>query len=243
MKPILFNTEMVRAILDGRKTVTRRVVKRAAVDNVLSSPARKENPDAEDSRFIRCLCTAPCEPGDILYVRETWCSAYDGEAYFYLADKHTEREESRLLDYDDVRWHPSIHMPKEAARLFLRVSGVRVERLQDSFTEQGDTITALRDEGVDIGDHCRQCIENYGNPCCNDLDPDLEPDDNGEDENGGSECGMLDEVRSDFARLWDNTLKPADRALYGWDANPWVWVIEFERISKEEALGGGGDAN
>ena len=80
MKPILFNTEMVRAILDGRKTCTRRVVKKDKVDAVLSSPARMGNPDIPDDRFIKCLCTAPCEIGDILYVRETWAPMYPDEA-------------------------------------------------------------------------------------------------------------------------------------------------------------------
>ncbi len=126
-------------------------------------------------------------------------------------------------------WRPNENMPREAARIFLRVTDVRVERLMDSFTAQGSTIMALRDEGVDIGDHCRQCIENYGNPCCNDLDPSLEPDDNGEDENGGSECGVLDEVRTIFFHLWNSTIPKKDLPLYGWNANPWVWVIEFEK--------------
>lgn len=112
-----------------------------------------------------------------------------------------------------------------------------MERLQDGFFTQGDTIAALYDEGVDIGEQCRQCIENYGNPCCNDLDPELEPGENGEDENGGSECGMLDEVRSDFASLWDSTIKSADRPLYGWAADPWVWVTEFERCGKQDEFG------
>ena len=128
-------------------------------------------------------------------------------------------------------------MPKEAARIFLRVTDVRVERLHDSFTAQGTTIIALQNEGINIGDHCRQCIESYGYPCCNDLDPELGFDeDTGEDKGGGSECGMLDGVRYDFSRLWDSTIKPADLPVYGWEGNPWVWVIEFEQISKEEAM-------
>jgi len=183
-----------------------------------------------------CELRPSYQPGDTLWVRETWCDAPDDDPQY--------RDFLYLADYDGTptKWRPSIHMPKEAARLFLRVTGVRVERLQESFFDQGDApIKALQNEGIDIGDQCRQCIENYGNPCCNDLDPELEPDENGEDKNGGSECGMLDEVRSDFAKLWDNTVKPEDRATYGWEAHPWVFVIEFERISKDEALGGGRD--
>lgn len=235
MKPILFNTEMVRAILDDRKSVTRRVVKPGHL-RVLDSQYHKEHPEVPDKTLREKLCLPPYQPGDTLWVRETWCDAPDDDPQY--------RDFLYLADYDGTptKWRPSIHMPKEAARLFLRVTGVRVERLQESFFDQGDApIKALQNEGIDIGDQCRQCIENYGNPCCNDLDPELEPDENGEDKNGGSECGMLDEVRSDFAKLWDNTVKPEDRATYGWEAHPWVFVIEFERISKDEALGGGRD--
>lgn len=112
-KPILFNTQMVRAILDGRKTCTRRIVK----------------PQPTAHYGMQCI-KPPYQPGDILYVRETWSLRFDGEKYFYKADKNTSREEKRLLDYNDVKWRPSIHMPKEAARIWLKVTNVRVERLQ-----------------------------------------------------------------------------------------------------------------
>ena len=242
MKPILFNTEMVRAILDDRKSVTRRVVKPGHL-RVLDSQYHKEHPEVPDKTLLEKLCLPPYQPGDTLWVRETWCKAHGHYLYraFPGIGMEPERQDAAMREMG-LKWRPSIHMPREAARLFLRVTGVRVERLQESFFDQGDApIKALQNEGIDIGDQCRQCIENYGNPCCNDLDPELEPDENGEDKNGGSECGMLDEVRSDFAKLWDNTVKPEDRATYGWAANPWVFVIEFERISKDEALGGGGD--
>lgn len=240
MKPILFNTEMVRAILEGRKTVTRRVVKpKPAGDGCKPEPLRTRpgywNTWADDFVYRQ-----PYRTGDILYVRETFCQfdsdhVIDGAKYAYKADATQEGERARK-DFG-YKWRPSIHMPKEAARIFLRVTDVRVERLQDSFTAQGATIIALQDEGIDIGDHCCQCIENYGYPCCNDLDPNLGFDeDTGEDEIGGSECGMLDGVRYKYSLLWDSTIKLADRFLYGWDANPWVWVIEFEQISKEEAM-------
>lgn len=112
-------------------------------------------------------------------------------------------------------WKPSIHMPKEAARIFLRVTGVHAERLQNSFFKSGSTIFALLEEGVDIGEQCRECIEAYGSPCCIDDE---------------SECGTLDEVLSDYSDLWNSTVKKSDLAKYGWAANPWVWVIEFERV-------------
>lgn len=198
MKPILFNTSMVRAILDGRKTVTRRLVKPQPdfYEGETGTPElcdggywcfkidQYENIYVEERK-------PPYNPGDILYVRETWCSAYDGEAYFYFADKCTQREQAKLLDYDDVRWRPSIHMPKEAARIFLRVKRVRVERLQDIMDDPPGPNNQVVREGCKYG------------------------------------C--------DFIALWDSTIKEADKPLYGWDANPFVFRIEFERISREEA--------
>ena len=218
IKPILFNTEMVRAIRAGRKTVTRRPVKvrfRAgeAGYNIITQAHTGEfcylEIYDEWETEVRRL-GAPYRPGEILYVRETWQKVggtVTPERYIYLAD----------YTGIPIRWRPSIHMPKEAARIFLRVTDVRVERLQDSFSEPISPIFALQEEGMDIGDDCRECIGNYGRPCCVDVD-DGEVD----------ECGILDEVRGDFSGLWDSTIKPADRAVYGWAANPWVWVIEFE---------------
>ena len=191
-KPILMNTEMVRALLDGRKTVTRRVVKKPQIDAVLSSPARLENPDIEDFKFIKCLCDAPCEPGDILWVRETWTTVPDG-SYVYKASVECP-------DAWKGTWRPSIHMPKEAARLFLRVTSVWVERLQEITPQQIDA------EGC-----CEYAYDaKTGKP---------------------APTGP-----SWFKILWDKTIKPAEQATYGWKANPWVWVIGFERISREVAL-------
>jgi len=192
MKPILFNTEMVKAILDGRKTTTRRVIKPqpvkfVEVSNGLLAGCRCDNlyPDY-GGRLIKC----PYEKGDILYVRETFCSAYDGEAYFYFADKCTNREQKKLLDYDDVCWRPSIHMPKEAARIFLKVTEVRAERLQD-----------ITDDGA----------EKEG---CNDATS----------------------TAMGFPFVWDTTVKKSDLSKYDWAANPWVWVISFERCEKEGSV-------
>lgn len=209
MKPILFNTEGVKAILDGRKTVTRRVVKKDKADAVLSSPCRMENPDIPDGRFIKCLCTAPCEIGDVLYVRETWSPLYqdkdskDVRGYMYKAC--TLEEYDKMYpdgkDYQwEGKWRPSIHMPKEAARIFLRVIDVRVERLQDITSGQIDA------EG------CKEWAYS-------------------------AKTGELLPSGPSFFRIkWNRTIKPSDLPLYGWDANPWVWVIEFERISREEAM-------
>lgn len=197
-KPILFNTQMVRAILDGRKTCTRRIVK----------------PQPTAHYGVQCI-KPPYQPGDILYVRETWSLRFDGEKYFYKADKNTSREEKRLLDYNDVKWRPSIHMPKEAARIWLKVTNVRVERLQEI------TETQTEEEGFLFTPPClHRTGENYcdiDGPCGNKIKYC--------DMSAGELFGKV---------LWDSTIKKSDIDIYGWDANPWVWVIEFERCEKPQ---------
>lgn len=171
IKPILFNTEMVRAILEGRKTVTRRVVNHKHLRGLEDLTAKK----------IQRACIAPYKIGDILYVRETWTRMLDG-SFRYRADGKD------FSDFDcPLHWKPSIHMPKDAARIWLRVTDVRVERLQH-----------ISREGA-IAEGCNAAV------------PVLE-----------------------FKRIWDNTIKPTDLDLYGWSANPWVWVIVFERCEKPE---------
>ena len=230
MKPILFNADMVRAILEGRKTVTRRVVKLKYSNTHLEMFTNKygtrliekqneepgvttiKNSDGTTTHtLLACIEKAPpYRPGDILYVRETWSRSMAG-TYLYRATD---------IPFIHDRWNPSIHMPREAARIFLRVTDVRVERLQASFFDTGATVLACQKEGIDIRDQCVECVAAYGSPCCIDSE---------------SECGILDEVRSYFSDLWDSTIKEADLSRYGWAANPWVWVIEFERCEKPGA--------
>lgn len=198
IKPILFNTDMVRAILDGRKTVTRRVVKPHYRDNEIGFNIIT---NANTGKYV-CIeyfdewenetryMADPYRPGDILYVRETWCDpSGTGWPILYKADMP--------LKAADYKWYPSIHMPREAARIFLRVTDVRVERLQEI---DGRSVLA---EGVDNG---------HSNPTM------------------GKRWENMQLMA--FSALWDSTIKPADRDLYGWEANPWVWVIEFERCEK-----------
>ena len=187
MKPILFNADMVRAILEGRKIVTRRVVKFKPGQNPQWTGYIPDGLVLYGSNNIPAS-KSPYRPGDILYVRETWARSMVG-TYLYKAT-----DTPIILD----RWRPSIHMPKEAARLFLRVTDVRVERLW-----RMDTVDAL--------------AEGMRSDC------------------PGTTVGVVDA----FCKLWVTTIKPADLPLYGWDANPWVWVIEFERISNEAAVKGG----
>lgn len=214
IKPMLFNTEMVRALLSGQKTETRRLVKPTHLI---------KHPEVQEKKLIEKLCEPPCEPGDVLYVRETW--GEDKNGFIYKADfSDADLEKIACV----TKWRPSIHMPKKAARIFLKVTGVRVERLFDSFFKSGSSIQDLRAEGIHIPEVCAECIETYDYPCCNDEDAE------------GSECGNLDSVRDEFAKLWDSTIKPADLDRFGWAANPWVWVISFERCDKPEEICGGG---
>ena len=140
IKPSLFNTEMVRAILDGRKDATRRIVKGFIPDDAVWGytaftprgyiSCRGTFADGYGEKFFKL----PCEPGDILYVRETWKKAPNG--YYYYEDWQRN-------DIADVtKWKPSIHMPKEAARIWLKVTDVRVELLQEI------TIDGIRSEGL-----------------------------------------------------------------------------------------------
>lgn len=175
IKPILFNTEMVRSILAGRKTCTRRIMK------------------PQPTAHYGAHCTKPpYQQGDILYVRETWCKGSwmnEKERYYYKADDN---------DFHCV-WHPSIHMPKEAARIWLKVTDVRVERLHDI------TGKSVLREGINSHVH-----------------PDADYFDGNQ--------------REVFAELWDSTIKKSDIERYGWNANPWVWVIEFERCEKPKEV-------
>ncbi|MBR9935968.1 hypothetical protein KE513_00230 [Oscillospiraceae bacterium Marseille-Q3528] len=193
IKPILFNTEMVRAILDGRKTCTRRIVKTRRKDACGFYVTK--SPDGsftgvyeydEDERMFENPLFPPYKPGDILYVRETWDWDPDNEVakpYYYKADGDLRPE-----GYKGMGWSPSIHMPKEAARIWLRVTNVRVERLQD--------ITDNEAEAEGFTDYTSTALG--------------------------------------FAYTWDHTIKKSDFDRYGWAANPWVWVIQFERCEKPE---------
>lgn len=210
IKPILFNTEMVRAILDGRKTCTRRILKggipfdeKAEYWNVLkkgewSGPICVEH-------FIKQF--SPYKQGDILYVRETWthfeCWNCEGdeegncveEPHISVLQKqggcYLYRATSEISG--DARWHPSIHMPKEAARIWLKVTDVRVERLQEITEVQAQA------EGCTSGLLTGACT-----------------------------------ARGQFEDLWNTTIKKSDIDRYGWNANPYVFVIEFERCEKPE---------
>ena len=208
-KPILFNTEMVKAILDGRKTQTRRVCKGQPQDGVTNPETMGYKP--------------PYRSGDILWVRETWAKrwALNLDAGEFEFDSYIYRA-SYDVDPTSVKWYPSIHMPKDAARLFLRVKDVRMERLQDMSEE--DAISEGY-SGVCPGAHTVYFSDGYAEPC----------------HVGGEDCrygywycnhSIQEAFGSD---IWDKTIKVAELQRYGWAANPWVWVIEFERLDGKPA--------
>lgn len=199
-KPILFNTEMVRAILDGRKSCTRRICKDA---NECTVPDMDYyDPDKRtyavhnyaDEKHTDKLSiaerTCPICPGDILYVRETWCKGL--ERYIYRADYSDTEKFYQDGKEINMKWHPSIHMPKEVARIWLKVTDVRVERLQDI---SGESLTK---EGIDL-----------------------------------FQSNYVRVAFDEFKNIWNSTIKKSDLDRYGWNANPWVWVIEFERCERE----------
>ena len=208
MKPILFNTAMVNAILDGRKTTTRRIIKVNTDLDFIGCSSTGGDFDTVafgkgcyekilDAKIIERV-KAPYMPGDIFYVRETWgisnplgdfarnnrTAEYVYKAGYSKGERiPMAREQEKNLGV----WKPSIHMPKVAARIFLKVTSVRVERLQSIDYE------AVKHEGIKAG---------------------------------------YDGWIKEWSTLWDSTVNKKDIDKYGWNANPYVWVIEFERCEK-----------
>lgn len=135
IKPILFNAEMVRAILDGRKVCTRRLPRKQIEEKYLEYDEWVQAVAVPGCTYLRekefYTQYPPYQPGDILYIRETWSEWTDGYLYKAWNSPFPQAGESPVM-----KWHPSIHMPKEAARIWLKVTGVRVEHLQD-ITEDG----------------------------------------------------------------------------------------------------------
>ena len=217
IKPILFNTDMVRAILDGRKTVTRRLIKKLPDDAefsgwLLDSTCQEDAKDIGSAGFktlkqptekAGCLFVKPpYQTGDILYVRETWHKykkrVGKGEGC-HIAEFYGYRASIANSEDANEPWRPSIHMPKEAARIWLKVNDVRVERLQE-ITWQHAAKEACQGSTTD------------------------EPD----------PLFHLPTLRREFQKLWNSTIKKSDLDRDGWDANTYVWVIEFETCEKPE---------
>ncbi|EOV2106221.1 hypothetical protein ACOD9E_005713 [Klebsiella pneumoniae] len=217
---MIFNAEMVRAILDGRKTQTRRIMKVQPESNQLGLLLITDSTKHSDigkyhwaesnatgnhvrSKLFLCPFGAV---GDRIWVRETFCpvddTQYDGEKWVdYRATPRYEAShpagwDSAPNDAEALKWRPSIHMPRWASRILLEITDVRVERLNAISEEDA------RAEGI-IDGGCLNCGEPEPCGCAN-----PEPD-----------------ATDAFAYLW--------QSIYGqenWNANPWVWVISFERI-------------
>lgn len=210
--PILFNMEMVRAILDGRKSCTRRIIKPQPQGyfEVSEEPLYIYDTDGKQGKI-----TPPYQPGDILYVRETWgypIALNSDKQYIFRADEVAESG----FKNDSHIWHPSIHMPKEAARIWLNATDVRVERLQEM-----KPVDVIKEGAYP---DCWDCLNTYGesgSQCCYGTE---------------EQCSQCDEVMMEWEKLWTSTIKKSDLDRYGWDANPYVWVIEFERCEKPEGV-------
>ncbi|AHF77948.1 Phage protein [Sodalis praecaptivus] len=229
-RPIIFRADEVRAILDGRKTQTRRVMKPQPSDDFCPDIAQGDEPTAIDNngemypgkpifgvpdKYEDQGYKSPYgQPGERLWVRETWQAIHDStdewghveertyapsipkekDTYWHTVYQEYFGDENR--EDRGFPWRPAIHMPREASRITLEITGVRVERLRDISEEDA------RSEGIIDGG----CI-NCGNPepcSCDTPNPD---------------------ARDSFVYLW--------QSIYGeesWQTNPFVWVIEFKRV-------------
>lgn len=196
---VIFNAEMVRALLDGRKTQTRRPVKFPVHDKNLGCELAG-NELAGELSAGNYLNSAFGKPGDRIWVRETWAeagaSAPDLKLYRANYPEHVPSIYENVPPAEEIRWTPSIHMPRWASRILLEITDVRVERLNAISEEDA------RAEGI-IDGGCLNCGEPEPCGCAN-----PEPD-----------------ATDAFAYLW--------QSIYGqenWNADPWVWVIEFKRV-------------
>lgn len=207
IKPILFNTDMVRAILDERKTVTRRLVKFLPGENPNWTSYIKDGLMLYTGNNEPCCRRSPYQVGDVMYVREMWSEGYEEGTYIYKADDKLA-ELPKFKKSSKLIYHPSIHMPKEAARLWLKVTDVRMERLQEITENQIIT------EGTPYSKE-EYAMWKRGDKIT---------------------CNANTYLRDCFMRLWDSTIKKTDLARYGWAVNPWVWVIKFECSEKPVEL-------
>ncbi|TWC17113.1 hypothetical protein FBY06_11839 [Pseudomonas sp. SJZ085] len=221
-RPIPFSAPMVRAILDGRKTVTRRPVKGAGLKWLEDfTPEYVADP-------ANSLCPYG-KPGDRLWVRET-CFIND---YREAAVPKDERADCEIVYRADgipdwegeealIRWRPSIHMPRWVSRILLEIIDVRVEQLRDISEEQAQA------EGCFFTDYGKKCF--HGGHGWKDVG-DCPAVDGHQQREGWmwdkttSHEQCLGSARHAFGNLWNKVNGPD-----AWDANPWVWVVEFKRV-------------
>jgi len=220
-RPILFNGAMVRALLDGTKTQTRRLVKAKHIFWVENSVVNF----LEGRWKQRPLPYG--QPSDLLWVRETWAFHPD----FPQSTCRAIYRADRGAEHDAAKWKPSIHMPRWASRINLEIVSVRVERLneiseEDAMAEgcerlnEEDTGFIYRDSGNPDFKVCRAC---GGSRLHNAL--------------GGSggviydvDCTECSTYVKRFRNLWTSVNGAGSWDAGSWDANPWVWVVEFRRV-------------
>lgn len=237
--PILFNSEMVRAIMAGNKTVTRRVVKykyentemKMRVDkygsrlieiqkNIEGETYGKRQDGGNWQKLLPYIeKDPPYKKGDILYGKETWafrpCIECLMEAECHkdtvvYEDKEEISEGCYIYraEYpwpERIAWKPSIHMPRKAARIWLKVTDIKAERLHNM------QILDFIHEGINSCEICPGkgvCLESPGTVTC--------------------------ALQADFVEVWDSTIKKQDSSIYGWNANPWVWVVSFELCERPD---------
>jgi hypothetical protein len=207
MKPILFSAPMVRAILEGRKTMTRRVIKSDPTHPHWDGLAPTGWHDGH-----RPMQHVPYSLGDVLWVRETFQKVLieedepdDVYGYVYKASPETFEDYGVMRDGKEypLPWRPSIFMPKAACRIFVRVTNVRAERVQN----------------ITVEDVIREGL--------NDVDNEIRNEDPTTHESIRN--WNLSWAQFQFQTLWDSL--NAKRG-FDWDVNPWVWVVEFERVDK-----------
>ncbi len=198
-RPILFSGPMVRAILEGRKTQTRRVLK---IKNGWKETIEDGKLLWEDKYGDWHEAPSPYgQPGDKLWVRETFKRGHDSisGSVMYQADGHIK---PGLGDFECESWRPSIHMPREASRITLEIANVRIERIQEI-----STIDA-KAEGIEILPSGR----GYYDPRY---------------DHGAVHLGYFESATEAFQTLWESI--NFERG-FGWEKNPWVWVLEFKRV-------------
>ncbi|WP_410698287.1 ASCH domain-containing protein [Citrobacter freundii] len=212
---MIFNGEMVRAILDGRKTQTRRIVKpqpELTKGSGFSWKGAVYGSGSNDHETNRNFAHVKCphgKPGDRLWVRETWARYNIDQNSHDMAYQATTPEDWPK----EGRWRPSIHMPRQASRILLEITSVRVERLNDISSEDAESEGLERTNFTGFGDE-------PGLPSYPEPDVYYDP----------FKKRWEEYPPEAFAGLW--------KSIYGeesWQANPWVWVIEFKRIEGGEA--------
>ena len=204
---MIFNAEMVRALLDGRKTQTRRPIKwkQTRFTEIGEREDGSKWPWSEDAEHA-CDFWHPCPfgaVGDRIWVRETWAeagaSAPDLKLYRANYPEHVPSIYENVPPAEEIRWTPSIHMPRWASRILLEITDVRVERL-NAISEEDAEAEGINMEALYDSQDCYDCIADHnmtGRPT----------------------------VTGAFKYLWESIYGEE-----GWKSNPWVWVIKFKRI-------------